>query len=449
MVKIIQLFLLLFFISSTSIFGQGLFSSATTKSDSTQTKRAKVEINGYVRGSGYGGAKNYDLTNVFGEFALKSKFSSENTFLFADFRVREGVFYNQRDIQFQLKEAYIGYKGESLDVYAGNQIVSWGRTDGFNPTNSITPNDYFLLTYEPDDQKMSNFMVRTKYRLNNSIDIDLIAIPFYLSSIYRYDLFNIQPGVSYSEIDLPSSSIKNGSVAARLNFEFPALGFSTSYFNGYDPYYGFQLKEYSVIPLSINYAPAPYRKQAAGLDFTLPVRSWIIRGEAAYNITNDYEQEMYIPNPDIYYVAGLEKSFFDITAIVQYIGKYTFNFKELTKPSLGGFTQEDFIQYGMEMIPYESEMYNRKIFNQQEETNHAVMLSLSRSFLYETLRTELSGYYNFTSEEYFLHGRLEWNISDNLSTNVGAHYMFGPENSLYNMSGNVLNGVFAGMEVNF
>ena len=62
-------------------------------------------------------------------------------------------------MQLQLKEAYAGYSGEKMDVLFGNQIVNWGRTDGFNPTNCITPSDYFFLTAEPDDQKLSNFML--------------------------------------------------------------------------------------------------------------------------------------------------------------------------------------------------------------------------------------------------------------------------------------------------
>ncbi len=349
----------------------------------------------------------------------------------------------------ELKEAYAGFSKNWFEINIGNQIVSWGRADGFNPTNNITPNNYFLLTYEPDDQKMSNFLIQTKFNLSPSFNFEIIAIPFYLPSIYKYELFNIQEGVNYLPIETPEVNLENGSLAGKFNVEHPFIGFSASYFTGFDPYYGFGIKDFTLSPLQINYYPKPYHKQTFGFDFTLPVKSWILRCELAYNKTEDYKENMHIPNPDLYYVAGLEKSVFETTVILQYIGKYTFHFEELSKPTLGGFTPEDFYQYGMEMIPYESTIYNRKIFNQQEETNHAAMLSLNRSFFYETLSSELSGYYNFTSEEYLVRGQIKWNIADNITANLGAHFMFGPDNSIYNMSGKVINGVFTGLEVNF
>lgn len=432
-----------------SLYSQGLFDSFTAEADSSQNSKTKIEFSGYVRGSAYGGSEKFDFTNTFGEFALKGKLSKQKSFLFADIRLREGLFYNNLEQQIQLKEAFAGYRGNKVDFYLGNQIVSWGKTDGFNPTNSITPNDYFFLTYEPDDQKMSNFMFRSKFRFSNSVDIELIAIPFYVPSNYRYDLFQEQAGVFYWEVESPIIEFNNSTLASRLSFELPRIGFSLSYFNGYDPFYGFSLRNFTLIPLEINYLPTPYRKQSFGGDFAIPIKSWIVRGESAFNLTKNYEQNMHVPNPDVYYVFGIEKGFFDITAIFQYIGKYTLDFKELIAPVLGGYTQEDFMQYGMEVIPYESTMYNRRIFNQQEQTNHALMLSLSRSFLYEEVRVELTGYYNITSEEYLVRSRIKWNITDVVTANIGAHYMFGPESSIYDMSGKVMNGVFMGLEVGF
>lgn len=444
-----QSLFLLFSITTFSVLGQGLFESFTAESDTTSQKKRSIEFSGYVRGSAYGGSENYDYTNVFGEFALKSKLTEGKSFLFADVRLRNGLFFNNRETQIQLKEAYAGYTGTYLDVYLGNQIITWGRADGFNPTNCITPNDYFFLTHEPDDQKLSNFLLRSKLRFSNSIDLELIAIPFYSPSNYRYDLFNEQEGVNYHDVNTPSVELKNGSLAAKLNFELPSAGFSFSYFNGYDPYYGFTLKNFTLIPLEINYVPTPYHKQVFGVDFALPIISWIFRGEGVFNLTSDYKANMHIPNPDIYYVFGVERSFFDITAIVQYISRYTLDFSELEKPVLGGYTQEDFIQYGMEMIPYESEMYNRRIFYQQKESNHALMMSLSRSFLYDELRTEITGYYNITSEEYMIRPSVKWSVTDAVSVNIGASLLYGPEETLFYMSKKVLNAVFIGLDVKF
>ena len=442
-------FIILFFQTINSTLAQGIFESATEALALPDEGKASLELNGYVRGIAYGGSEYFDFSNVFAEFALKGRLAKQKTFLFADVRIREGIFFDSRELQLQLKEAYAGYRGEKVDVFLGNQIVAWGRTDGFNPTNNITPNDYFFLSPEPDDQNLSNFMLRSKIKVTRAFEIDVIAIPFFRPSVYRYELFQKDQPVSYLELENPPAKFENSSLAARFNVELPRIGFSLSYFNGYDPFYGFTIESYTLNPIWVNYRPKVYHKQTLGADFALPITSTIIRGEMALNLTKEFETQMHIPNPDFSYVLGIERSIFNTTAILQYIGKYTLEFTELTEPVLTDFTPEAIQIFAGEMMLYESTQYTRRIFNQQEETNHALMLSLARSFLYEELNAELAGLYNFTSEEYLLRGNIRWSISDALSANLGVSYMLGPEESIYKMAGKVMNGVFLGLTVKF
>lgn len=431
-----------------SSFSQGVFDSLTAETSNDESK-AKLEFSGFARGVAYGGAKDYDYTNAFGEFALKAKLDKKKALLVADVRLREGIFFDNRELQLQLKEAYAGYKGEKIDLFLGNQIVSWGRTDGFNPTNNITPNDYFFLTYEPDDQKLSNFMLRTKFKPTHSLDIEMIAIPFYRPSVYRYDLFQSDQPASFAPVATPALQFDKGALAIRANLEHSFMGASLSYFVGHNPFYGFSLVNFTLNPLGVEYRPTPYFMQSLGADFAIPAKSWIVRGEVALNLTEDFEMEMHIPNPDISYVVGIERNFWEITTIFQYIGKYTLNYSALQEPSLGGLTPEAMMLYAADMIQYESKMYNRRIFNQQEQTNHMLFLSLNRSFFYEQLNVELSGAYNLTTEEQMLRGKVKWSISDAVSANVGCSYMLGPDGSIYNMAGRTMNGVFLGLEVGF
>ena len=82
-------------------------------------------------------------------------------------------------------------------------------------------------------------------------------------------------------------------------------------------------------------------------------------------------------------------------------------------------------------------------------SNNAFMLSLARSFLYDELNVELSGLYNLTSEEHLVRGNIRWSVTDALSANLGASFMLGPEESIYNRAGEVMNGIFAGLTVKF
>ncbi len=438
-------------LSSTTLFSQGLFESATVE-DENNNNSFNLDFSGYGRGSAYLGFDNYDFTNVFGEFGLSGRLNYNRAFLFSDIRIREGYAFNESKTEIQLKEIYGGYSGEKFDAFLGNQIVTWGRTDGFNPTNCITPIDYFFLTGDADDQKLSNFMLRLKYRLNTQIELDVIAAPVYRASIYRYELFDLGEDVSFTDIALPDKTYMNASSAARLNFEYPGVGFSISWFRGYNPIYGFNVDniDWATGSPVITNVPAPYLKNMIGADFSLPVNSWIIRGEMAYNITNDYKDKMYVPNPELSYVAGLERNFNGFNTILQYVGKYTLDFTELSEPSLPNPNDPvDQMRYANELIYYESELFNRKQFYQQQETNHALVLTISKPFAYDTWNVELTTYYNFTSQEYMLRPKISWNISDALTASTGFSNMDGPEKEIFDYAGPVLNGAFLELKINF
>jgi hypothetical protein len=150
---------------------------------------------------------------------------------------------------------------------------------------------------------------------------------------------------------------------------------------------------------------------------------------------------MNVPNPGFNYVGGIEHSFWDITTILQYIGYYTLDFislDDLPPP-----------QSIADIISLELTEFNRKIFYQQEKTNHAVSLSLNRSFSYETFNIEATAYYNLTSEEWLIRPKIKWDISDNLETSLGGFYSKGPDKSLFYYASDVLNGAFIELKVNF
>lgn len=452
--------LLIFLFIFPAVFSQGLFESSLS-GDSEETTKTSDIFSGYVRGSAFGFGKKYDYANIFSELSLKTNITESNLIIKSDLRFRGGIMFDEDFTRMEIKEAYAGYTSDKVDFYLGNQIVMWGRTDGFNPTNNINPSDFFFLTADNDDQIKSNFMLRLRYRINSQIDIDLIGIPLYMPSDYRYDLFDIGAGISVDEPDLPGKNSDNLSFATRLNFEYPKIGFSLSYFSGYNTFYGIDIAGFTLDGLTplITCVGKPYYKQSPGLDFAIPVSSWIIRGEMAYNHTENYKKNIHIPNPDLSYVLGIDRSFFKIQTILQYIGLYTFNFERLLEPDMplllnpiDLLSYEEFMKYLdyiEDMVVYEMTGFNRKAFYQQKETNHAIALTLARSFAYEIIDAELTAYYNITSEERLIRAKISWKASDNLSISAGGFFMDGPENSVFDYSKKILNGVFMELRGSF
>ena len=102
-----------------------------------------------------------------------------------------------------------------------------------------------------------------------------------------------------------------------------------------------------------------------------------------------------------------------------------------------------------DMIIGELTEFNRKIFNQQEQFNHALSITFSKSLAHETIGLDAMGYYNMTSEEWFIRPKFIWHIRDNLVISVGGFYSEGPDESIYSYSSKVLNGAFIELKVNF
>ena len=448
-ITILSVFLLLFIPSFT--IGQGIFEEAVEGDDFADITDKTFSYGGYSRASAWFGGENYDYASVFGEFAMQGRISGNNMFLWADVRFADGMFFGERESLVNLREAYAGIRWENVDVYLGNQIVRWGRTDGFNPVDNISPRNHFFLSTDPDDQLKGNFMLRTRIRPLPSTELEVVAIPYYEPSVYRYDLFEMDEGVTFNEGVLPEASFSNGSVGMRLTTELPSVGLSLTYFTGYDPFYGFDLESYTLFPeREINYRPRYYRKNSPGIDMSFTAGQAIFRLEAAYNITSGYSNQIYIPNPEIYYVGAIESSFWGINTILQYIGKYVLDYQFVDGPAPPDMQNPvDIYRWAVETVSHESEMYNRRIFQQQEEMNHAMFLSFSRSFLYEELRAEVTTYYNITSEEYLIRPEIKWNARDGMMISAGAQFMNGPDVSIYNMAGKVLGGFFTGISVSF
>jgi len=442
-----QTFFLWLLMSSSPLFAQSIFTREAEKENNK-----KIELSGYARGSLYGGNPENDFSALFGESCLKINYKPKNSIVYTDIRFRSGIRFDEPYTAVEIKEAFAGYSGDKLDVLLGNQIVTWGRADGFNPTNNLNPSDYFFLSAESDDQRLSNFLFRLRYRVTSKVDLDLVAIPVYKPSEYRYDLFRFEGDASFAELSKPEKRVKNSSLAARLNFELSQIGFSFSWFRGYDPFYGFEVQsvDWSAGSPVITHIPKPYLKNTFGIDFALPLGSLLIRGEMARNLTGNNTDKMYVPNPDWYYVAGLESNFGGLTTIIQYIGKFTSGFTALTEPVLTDpMNPQAQLQYANGLIYYESSLFNRKIFHQQEETNHAASLTLILPLAYETWNVEVSAYYNFTSDEYLVRPNVKWKITDALSATAGYAYMDGPEKSIFSYTAPILNGAFFELKVNF
>jgi len=401
---------------SFQIGAQSLFEDAVSGDSGAAeaTEKRAYELNGYVRGVFCGGKipdKNEaEVKSEYAEASLKLKVQKHD---FGDAFME--IRFCEADID--LREAYVSIYPGSFDFCIGRQIVAWGRADAFNPTNIITPQNMLVRSVEEDDRREGNFLVRSFYNLK-PFRIEAIWIPVYSPSL-------LPLGMSPEQTDYPDSNLKNSGFAAKLNVELASFESSFCYFNGYNPFPGNNIEGSSIIATA-------YRIHMAGADFSTAVASYGLRGEFAFRYPcKDYESNVYIPNPDLQYVLGVDREFGDFSIIMQYSGRYVLDYTELLQ------------------IASPIEKNNRMFSGQQNQVSHTLSFRHVLSLLHEILFLELFASYNLTTEELFLRPKVFYDITDALRVTLAAELFTGPDETLYGTIDEQSSALFLELKASF
>ncbi len=414
MKKYYQLTLVLIFMSSI-IFSQGLFESVQEETISNST----YEMNGYLRTNIFSDINYQEINQYYSELSLilkvdKNKFGQA----YAELRIQN----NENHFEYNLREAYIDYFNGPLDFRIGQQINVWGRADGYNPTDNLTPQNINIFSPDDDDRRMSNFMFKCTANYNK-YQLTGILVPIYRSS--EMPLTLIPDNIQF-EYDL---SNVNSSKALKLNYSGSNFGGSISYFTGYSINPGIKMVNMSENSYELNFIPFPIN--VIGGDFSSTLFNNIgIRGEIAYKQTQDYD-EIFIPSPELEYVLGFDKEIFaDINLILQYSGKKIFEYQP-SDPSQPLLNQNNIMSL------------------QTEEILHSILFQSGWNLFHSTLNLEFIGNYNFSTSESFYRLKADYNITDAYTFTGGINYYHGDEQTLFGILDDYLNTAYLEMKISF
>ena len=470
------------------------------------------DFNGYIRGDVFVGKmpeySRGELKNGYGELSLKLQVSkSRYGSAFGEVRFKGGYLKDSHYLgepsdtaptgedrlqmggSVQLREAYVDWYLGRLEFRLGQQIVLWGRADGINPTNNITPVDMRVRSPEEDDRRMANIGLRVKLDLS-PVRFEGIWMPVYSPSVMPQ--VKLASALIFDEPDYPDFDLANGLVAGKIHLVFPAIEMSVSYLNGYsltpgivyagnnfsDAYYEAPDPEFAMFvetpdTKTVTLMRKAYRHQVVGFDFSTTLGSFMgLRGELAFRFPEAQneaaEDRYYIPNPDLYYVLGADKEFGNLMVVAQYVGRYTFDWKEhpiynedhedffnslVNEPDLNNLDEaaswemrETLVNY---MATTELVKTNRMIHGQSAEIQHGVSLRLSWSVLHEALKFIAFGMANFTTQEFLIYPKVQYMVTDDMTVTAGAEIYIGPDDTLFGMIDETLTAGYAELKVSF
>lgn len=311
----------------------------------------------------YGGTARFTVEGQIGELDL---------FVDSRWQVADLETTGQPRPEHRLREAYVTLYGDAYDLRIGKQLILWGRTDRFNPTDNITPTDFRYLTTEQQGQRFGATGATLRWYLSPTVDLTAVLVPVFESSILPRGLTPARLEPAERE---PDAGLDDPQVGLRLNRRSGGIDASVSVYQGFSTLPALNPGAGGGVFVNPEFT-------AVGADFVTTRGDWAFRGEIAYR---DFEPLAGAapdigPQDDLFVVAGAERWVFDdhlflIQAMYRYIPDHVS--AEAVAPPLQG-----------------AAALNDVIFSQFENSQWGATISLTSDFLHDRLSTEigLAGY---------------------------------------------------------
>ena len=454
--------------SPVSEQGGGLFESSTASSGPATSGQPAFSLSGYVRGDAYVGKvvanRQADLKAGYGELAVVAR-TAKAAYGdgYAETRVRYGRQGDLHQTFLDLREAYVNAYLGPVDLRLGKQIIVWGRADLLNPTNNLTPNDMRIRSPIEDDRRIGNFGARAFVRLA-PVRFEVVWLPSYVPS--ELPPVSLPQYVSFGGPKYPSPSLETWMEAGRIHLELPSFEISVSYLYGYAPLPGLTLGEiiFDKYNPSVLIARTAYKHQVVGFDFSTALGDIVgIRGEAAYRRPFDYQRQGNVPRPDLQCALGLDHRFGSVMVIVQYLGRYAFDWEKQPGPvmeldpntlkidryatppaDLDGYTT----QYG-NIINSMLARFSQMLFSQTERVQHLATARVEWTTLHDALSLSAIGMVNLSTKEWLAAPKLGYRLSDTMTAYLGAEILTGPSGTLFGMVDQTLSAGYAELRSTF
>jgi hypothetical protein len=461
---------LLMMLLSSALVGQGLFESSLSEGSDTNGQQY-LSIGGFIRSAVYIGntpdKEDTYLQSAYGQASLQLKAKAGSSVsAFADIRFRYGSEWQESVSDFVVREAYVDLQTGPVGFRMGKLIAPWGKGTLFNPVNKLTPIDPTTRSPEMDDMNLGIWALQTSINLGSYLKLSGTWNPLYQPGILLIDPIPMPEYVNFLEPDYPDVTLDEGSYGIQLDLRFPALDAALYWFDGYHNWPGiafdsFIMDSISMEPMAMNINEKAYRIMMAGLDFSIPVGSWIFTAEGAwFQARENHKGVEYLPFPELSYTAEIEKSGSWLTVIAGYYGKYIMDFVPAQASAELSAEQEQFlplIEGGINLtsdvvdaaVREQVAAFNRLYNYQLQEYYHSTFLVLKGDFFHGALEVSIPLIYNISTEEWIAQPSLTWVPSDGLRLKAGFSGLWGRDNSLYDLVGPVLNAGYVAMTFTF
>jgi len=321
-----------------------------------------------------------------------------------------------KTFEYSIDEAYIDYSTANWGFRIGNQKVAWGKADGVQITNSVLPSNSTSLYLEDDSLAIN--AARISYT-NAAFTIDCYWIPFFRGNALPLEEGNplrnalipsnvtmnvmgsaVNLPVTLGTLEEPAVKIENGEYGFKASTYLSYCDLSIYGFYGWDktPLMKYNLTTQGGLPSGIKINGEYKRIGMIGLDAAFPVKETVIRCETAF-----------FPN----------RSFQSSTEYFMKTGEVSIKQNQIMALVGIDWMPEEWTitaQYYFDLIVDKSAGIQR-----ENAYTHGSTLSISKSFLQDTLELNLSGIIGFNAFDSAINFSAKYSLSDQIKLTAGTN----------------------------
>lgn len=298
-------------------------------------------------------------------------------------------------------ESYVEHRFEGAELRVGRQVMAWGRADGVNPTDNLSPRDFKTWLPFDDDQRFGVWALRADLHPARVFDLTLVASPWFEGSEIP-----APAGLPSSRAPMARNA-GNATFAAKLNRAGEAMDWSLSYLRGPALLPGARLAD---LPsqggprLEFHHDHV----QVLGADIARNVGRFGLRGEVAWTWPDGSDDGTAAQRRrGVAWVVGIDRSFVgNLYVNVQLFGRHVNGDAD---PAASGDPAQRAVA-----------VQNAITFGQQDRDSLGYTVRVSDKWLGDTLEAEVLLVSNRTRENAYLRSMLAYAVDDRLKVLGGA-----------------------------
>ncbi len=318
----------------------------------------------------------------------------------------------------ELREAFMDYSAYNWDVRIGRQLIIWGKADGLEITDIISPKDYSeFLAQDFDDIRLPIDALKFRFLLEQT-NLELLWLPIFKPAILPPEGSPWE--MKYKSHDYyeewlptiePEMSLKNSEIAAKISTYQSGFDLAFSAFHSWEDIPTMHRKVYktgSIID-TVYYYPEHHRLTFLGFEFSIPYKDFVFRVESAF-----YKDRYFQP------ASMHTESLFRRNELNWMLG---IDWSPGNDWSVTGQLADNFILD-----------YNEKIKN--DEHTFLSTLNVSKQLFRQTLKLSSMMYYGINDEAYFIRTGVDYALTDELHLLSGIDIFSGDEGMFGQYNGN-------------